>query len=109
MKVVNVTPGLIPIPPNGWGAVEKIIWETHNALLKLGHDSRIEYLDDVKDYDVVHIHVANLALMAYERGIPYYFTMHDHHAYLYGKDSHAYKENLEAIKKQKKLLSLQNT
>jgi len=102
MKVVNITPGLIPIPPNGWGAVEKIIWETHNALLKLGHESKIQYLDEVVDYDVVHIHVANLALMAYERGIPYYFTMHDHHAYLYGKDSHAYKENLEAIKKAKK-------
>ncbi len=102
MKIVNVTPGLIPIPPNGWGAVEKIIWETHNALLQLGHDSRIEYLDDVKDYDVVHIHVANLANIAHERGIPYYFTMHDHHAYLYGKDSDAFKENMLAIKNAKK-------
>lgn len=102
MKIINVTPGLIPIPPNGWGAVEKIIWETHNALLALGHDSRIQYLDEVKDYDVVHIHVANLAIMAHERGIPYYFTMHDHHAYLYGKDSPAFKENMLAIKNAKK-------
>lgn len=102
MKIINVTPGLIPIPPNGWGAVEKIIWETHNALIELGHDSRIEYLDDVRDYDVVHIHVANLANIAHERGIPYYFTMHDHHAYLYGKDSQAYKENMLAIKNAKK-------
>lgn len=98
MKIINVTPGLLPIPPNGWGAVEKIIWETHNCLLKLGHDSRIAYLDEVNDYDIVHIHVANLANLAHERGIPYYFTMHDHHAYLYGKDSSAYKENLQAIK-----------
>jgi autotransporter strand-loop-strand O-heptosyltransferase len=102
MKIINVTPGLLPIPPNGWGAVEKIIWETHNALLELGHDSQIQYLNEVKDYDVVHIHVANLANMAYERGIPYYFTMHDHHAYLYGKDSQVYKENLQAIKNAKK-------
>ena len=102
MKIVNVTPGLIPIPPNGWGAVEKIIWETHNALLKLGHDATIEYLDDVKDYDVVHIHVANLANIAHERGIPYYFTMHDHHAYLYGEDSEVFKENMLAIKNAKK-------
>jgi autotransporter strand-loop-strand O-heptosyltransferase len=102
MKIINVTPGLLPIPPNGWGAVEKIIWETHNALLKLGHDSKIQYLDEVSDYDVVHIHVANLANMAHERGIPYYFTMHDHHAFLYGKESHAYKENLQAIKNAKK-------
>ena len=102
MKIINVTPGLLPIPPNGWGAVEKIIWETHNALLELGHDSKILYLDEVKEYDVVHIHVANLANMAHERGIPYYFTMHDHHAYLYGKDSQVYKENLQAIKNAKK-------
>ncbi len=99
MKIINVTPGLIPIPPNGWGAVEKIIWDFHNNLLALGHDSRITYLDDVpSDADIIHIHVANLALMAYEKGIPYYFTCHDHHAYLYGKDSPVYKENLEAMR-----------
>ena len=99
MKIVNVTPGLIPIPPPTWGAVEKIIWEIHNNLLKLGYDSKIKYLDDVKPTDdIVHIHVANLANMAYERGIPYYFTMHDHHSYLYGKDSYNYKENLQAMK-----------
>lgn len=98
MKIVNVTPGLIPIPPNGWGAVEKIIWEHHQNLLMLGYDSQITYLDDVPlDADIVHIHVANLAIMAQERNIPYYFTMHDHHAYLNGKDSWVYKENLKAM------------
>lgn len=102
MKIINVTPGLLPIPPNGWGAVEKIIWETHKSLLKLGHDSQILYLDDIKDYDIVHIHVANLANIAHERGIPYYFTMHDHHAYLYGKESKVFKENMLAIKNAKK-------
>jgi len=103
MNIVNVTPGLIPIPPNGWGAVEKIIWEMHNNLLKAGHNSTIKYLDDVtSDDEIVHIHVANLANMAYDRGIPYYFTFHDHHAFLYGKDSDLYKENLKAIKNAKK-------
>ena len=97
--IVNVTPGLIPIPPNGWGAVEKIIWEIHKNLLRLGYDSQIKYLDEVdKDSGIVHIHVANLANIAHERGIPYYFTFHDHHAYLYGPDSPVYKENLQAIK-----------
>lgn len=102
-NIVNITPGLIPIPPNGWGAIEKIIWEIHNNLIHLGYDSSIKYLDDVSaDDDVVHIHVANLANMAHERGIPYYFTFHDHHAYVYGKDSELYKENLKAIKNAKK-------
>jgi len=99
MKIVNVTPGIIPIPPNGWGAVEKIIWEFHNNLLNMGHDSHITYLDDVPpDADIVHIHVANLALLAKERGIPYYFTLHDHHAFLNGKDSFVYQQNLLAMK-----------
>jgi autotransporter strand-loop-strand O-heptosyltransferase len=98
-KIVNITPGILPIPPNGWGAVEKIIWEYHQNLLKLGHDSRILYLDETPtDTDIVHIHVANLALMARDRGIPYYFTCHDHHAYINGKDSWVYTENLEAMK-----------
>ena len=103
MKIVHVTPGLIPIPPNGWGAVEKIIWEVHTNLLKLGYNSSIKYLDDLDgSEDVVHIHVANLATLASKRGIKYFFTFHDHHAYLYGKDSELYLENLEAIKNAKK-------
>ena len=103
MKIINVTPGILPIPPNGWGAVEKIIWETHLCLKDLGYDSEILYLNDVpKDADIVHIHVANLANEAHRRGISYYFTMHDHHAYLYGKDSDTYRENLEAIRNAKK-------
>lgn len=99
MKIINVTPGILPIPPKGWGAVEKIIWEVHNNLLALGHDSHITYLNDVpRDADIVHIHVANLALIARDMGIPYYFTCHDHHAYLYGKASSVYQENLEAMR-----------
>lgn len=102
-KIVNVTPGLLPIPPNGWGAVEKIIWENHCNLLILGLDAEIKYLDDVDgSEDIVHIHVANLANMAHERGVPYYFMMHDHHSFLYGKESALYKENLKAIKNAKK-------
>jgi glycosyltransferase involved in cell wall biosynthesis len=100
MKVIHITPGLIQIPPNGWGAVEKIIWEFHKELLSKNIQSVISYLDyvDYKSGDIVHIHVANLALIARKRGIPYYFTCHDHHAYLYGKDSVSFKENYEAIK-----------
>ena len=99
MKIANVTPGLIPIPPNGWGAIEKIIWEIHQNLLLLGHDSKILYADDINrnEFDIVHVHVANLANLLYERGIPYIFSVHDHHAYLYGKDSSVFKENLKAI------------
>jgi autotransporter strand-loop-strand O-heptosyltransferase len=33
-----------------------------------------------------------------ERGIPYVFSHHDHHAHYLGKDSEVYRQNLEAIK-----------
>lgn len=103
MKIAIVTPGIIPIPPNGWGAIEKLIWEYHCNYQKLGHESKIVYLDQLTgDEDVVHIHVANLANMAHARGIPYYFTMSDHHTVLYGKDSAVYKQNYEAMKNAKK-------
>ena len=55
--------------------------------------NEIQYADDV----IVHVHVANLANECHKRGIPYIFSLHDHHAYLYGKNSVVYKENLEAI------------
>jgi autotransporter strand-loop-strand O-heptosyltransferase len=99
MKVVNITPGILPIPPNGWGAVEKIIWDYHMELLKNNVASEIKYLDDIKydDNMVVHVHVANLANECFRRGIPYIFTIHDHHAFFYGKESKCFRDNLEAI------------
>ena len=33
MKITHVTPGLITIPPNGWGAIEKVIWNYNLNLL----------------------------------------------------------------------------
>lgn len=99
MNIYQIKTGILPIPPNGHGAIEKIIWEYNLTLNDLNNVCDIEYLDYIdSEHDVVHIHVANLALLAHERGIPYYFTCHDHHAYLYGKDSHVFKENYDAIK-----------
>jgi autotransporter strand-loop-strand O-heptosyltransferase len=99
MKIINITPGLIPIPPNGWGAVEKIIWDYHQQLVKLGIRSEIKYVNEVQydDSCIVHVHVANLANQLRENNIPYIFSIHDHHAYLYGKESGVFKENLKAI------------
>jgi len=101
MRITQVTPGIISIPPNGWGAVEKIIFNYHNNLNLLGHSSEIKYLNgvDLDNTDIVHIHIANLAIEAYERGIPYIFSLHDHHVVYNGKDSFNYKQNLEAIQK----------
>lgn len=99
MKIAQINPGILPIPPNGWGAVEKIIWEYAQTLRESGHLVDIKYLNEVQpgEYDIVHVHMANLALELGERGIPYVFSMHDHHAYLWGKESDCFKKNLAAI------------
>jgi glycosyltransferase involved in cell wall biosynthesis len=38
MKFVLVGPGIMPIPPPGWGAVEILIWEYYQELKRQGHD-----------------------------------------------------------------------
>ncbi|MFZ9531145.1 MAG: hypothetical protein ACO272_01375 [Candidatus Fonsibacter ubiquis] len=65
MKITLVGPGIMPIPPLGWGAVEILIWDTKVALESLGHQVQIT---NTKDYnqiireiesfnpDFVHIH-----------------------------------------------------
>jgi hypothetical protein len=99
MKIIQVNLGLLPIPPNGWGAVEKIIWDYYQLLNNKGLDCQIKYLNEIHyaDDTIVHVHVANLANECHKRGIPYIFSLHDHHSYLYGKESDVYKENLQAI------------
>jgi len=41
MKISIIGPGLMPIPPKGWGAVECLIWDMANALKDLKHEVQI--------------------------------------------------------------------
>ena len=55
MKVSIVGPGIMPIPPTGWGAVEILIWDQKLALedvLKKRFDSEI-YLQTEIDETLV--------------------------------------------------------
>lgn len=98
-KITQVSPGLISIPPNGWGAIEKIIWNYKLELEKLDCEVNIKYVNHVtKEDGLVHVHVANQALELRDKGIPYIFSLHDHHVVHYGKGSYNYNINLEAIK-----------
>ena len=100
MKICQVHPGCgIPIPPPTWGAIERIIWEFTQNLIKLGHQVDIKYVNEINpgDYDIVHCHVANLSIDLAKKGIPYIYQLHDHHVYHYGKESYVYQENLKAI------------
>jgi len=100
MRICQVDPACgLSVPPKGWGAIEKIVWEFKCNLEKQGYQSEVTYSSwiDYGQYDIIHCHVANLAIQLAERGIPYIFQLHDHHAYYYGKDSFVYQENLKAI------------
>ena len=100
MRICQLHPACgIDVPPKDWGAIEKIVWELHLNFLEQGHESFIKFATEVNpgDFDIVHCHVGNLALMLQEREIPYVFQLHDHHAYHYGKDSYVFKENMQAI------------
>jgi len=41
MKISIIGPGIMSIPPTGWGAVEILIWDYYQELTKLGHDVQI--------------------------------------------------------------------
>ena len=65
MKIVLIGPGIMPIPPTGWGAVEILVWDTKIALEKLGHKVLIintkngrEIIDQINNFkpDFVHVH-----------------------------------------------------
>ena len=100
MRIAQVNLGLLPIPPNGWGAVEKIIWQYKLELERLGHMVDIPYINEIEKgmYDIVHVHVWNHALELYRKGIPYIYTCHDHHVYLEGKHTKLYQDNLFAMR-----------
>jgi glycosyltransferase involved in cell wall biosynthesis len=100
MEIVQIATGLITIPPNGWGAVERIIWEYKQVLESFGNIVNIKYMNDIekKDNLITHAHLSNQALHCRDLGIPYIYSLHDHHVEWYGKDSNVYKNNLEAIK-----------
>jgi glycosyltransferase involved in cell wall biosynthesis len=100
IKSVHVATGLITIPPNGWGAVERLTWEYKVALEKQGHTVDVKYMNDLEKWPntIVHAHLANQALYCRDKGIPYVYSLHDHHTEWYGKDSWVFKQNLEAMK-----------
>jgi len=78
MKIALIGPGIISIPPPGWGAVEILIWDYYTELTKFGHTVKIinkmrqhsseqanpftlycqELIKEVNEgnYDFVHLH-----------------------------------------------------
>ena len=54
MKIAQIHPGCgISVPPQSWGAIEKIVWEFIVNLRKLGHQVDLKWTNEVKpgEYD----------------------------------------------------------
>jgi len=100
MKICQVHPACgLEVPPKGWGAIEKIVWEFHTNFQKLGIESEIKFATEIQpgEYDIVLCHVANLTDILITNKIPYVYQLHDHHVYHHGKESYSYIKNKKAI------------
>jgi len=60
-----IGPGILPIPPDGWGAVESLIWDYSIELNELGHEGIITNTQDWNEiieelnsdtFDIAHLH-----------------------------------------------------
>jgi hypothetical protein len=65
MKIALIGPGVMPIPPTGWGAVEMLIWDYYTILSKLGEgvviintQNRLDILEVLRqnEFDIIHLH-----------------------------------------------------
>jgi hypothetical protein len=65
MNIAFIGPGIMPIPPDGWGAVEMLIWDYASVLTELNHGGviintpdRTEILEELQKekFDIIHLH-----------------------------------------------------
>jgi glycosyltransferase involved in cell wall biosynthesis len=98
VKVLLVGTGAYPIPPTGYGAIERVLGEYARALTGAGHTVRVlnevhgsgslaEYRFAIglparvrrEDCDVVHVSTPIVANRLAAAGIPYVYTSHSRH------------------------------
>lgn len=70
MKIALIGPGIAPIPPDNWGAVESLIWDYYEYLKEFGVEVDIINTNDLnyvankvnsEDYDFIHLHYDDYA------------------------------------------------
>ena len=70
MNIALIGPGIMPIPPKGWGGVEHLIWNFSQQLKKVGDEVTIINTPDLNevvkeanshDFDAIHLHYAQFA------------------------------------------------
>ena len=70
MNIALIGPGIMPIPPKGWGGVEHLIWNFAQQLKKVGDEVTIINTPDLNevvkeanshDFDAIHLHYDQFA------------------------------------------------
>ena len=70
MNIALIVPGIMPIPPKGWGGVEHLIWNFSQQLKKVGDEVTIINTPDLNeivkqanshDFDAIHLHYDQFA------------------------------------------------
>ena len=70
MKIALIGPGIMPIPPEGWGGVEHLIWNYYNQMTKRGDEVVIINTKDMNEvvstvnsgnFDALHLHYDHYA------------------------------------------------
>ncbi len=108
MKVSIVGPGIMPIPPTGWGAVEILIWDQKLALEKLGHEveivntqSPVEIIQQINKFRPDFVHIQYDDFIHVYPYIQYPCAITSHFGYLEQPDKWGYYEEkvVEPFKK----------
>lgn len=95
MKVLLLGSGWIPVPPPGYGAVERHVAELADALRARGHEVDVfapvyprpwpgprlalAAARRARGHDVVHAHATGVAAALAVLGVPYVYTSHSRH------------------------------
>ena len=93
MKISIVGPGIMPIPPTGWGAVEILIWDSKNALEALGHTVQIintkngrEIINQINSFKPDFVHIQYDEFVPIIEYIQYPCAITSHFGYLERKE-----------------------
>jgi glycosyltransferase involved in cell wall biosynthesis len=101
MRIAIVGPGIMPIPPTGWGAVEILIWDMKCALEKLGHTVLIvntknppEIIYKINEFSPDFVHVQYDDFIEIVPYIQYPCAITSHFGYLEQPNKWSYYSNI---------------
>ncbi|UWY26952.1 glycosyltransferase family 4 protein [Flavobacterium sp. TR2] len=116
MKILLVGPGIMPIPSDGWGAIETLIWNQKIYCEALGHKVDILNKGGLKaavlakpwSYDVVHLHFDPLTkfwdTLSIYFGFKLFITSHYAYAAFQKKWDCGYEITFKNLMKSKRLI-----